>query len=520
MTGSLISARPGRSPRNRATAPRIAGAADAAADDSSAPPPRKPGERGGPQRPSALTRIARKAGAAGRLASLHAIVLAAVITGSVLALLHTTTIGIQTVAIQQLDAELQSYQQALAADHSGAGLRSVSTSYLRSHAVADGNLLEVSRPYAWAVANAGGSQLAHTPAIVALSESVPARSVLASRHLAGNDVELLASPIKQSGHPAGVFIATVDLSGLRPARDAAFRLALAEGAVALVAGVASAYLLLRRLLRRIGGITETAETIGRGRLAERLGDQGTADEVGELARSFDSMLDRIQDAVQAQQALLSDVSHQLRTPLTVARGHLEILQRTGTTDPAAVRDTLDVAIGELDRMGQLVERLLVLGRAREPVRPDLHDVDLRSFLADFEASWRVLADRNWVLGPVPDAVVRFDETEVRGALLNLVDNAVKVTSPGDVIAVRAQVDEATVMITVEDAGPGIAEADRRSVLNRFWRPGHDRTAGTGLGLAIVSAVCQAHGGRVEICDSDLGGASITMVLKDPGGGSR
>ncbi len=515
MTGSSISARSGRSTRGRATTRfrRTAG-------EGLSPAAIGAGEGPFGDRPSALTRISRRAGTAGRLASLHAIVLAAVITGSVLALLHTTTVGIQTVAIQQLDAELQSYQQALAADHTGADLRAVSTGYLRSHAVADGNLLEVSQPFAWAVANAGGSALAHSPAVAAVSERIPARSELISRHVAGRDVELLASPITQSGRPTGVFIATVDLSGLRPARDAAFRLALAEGAVALVAGVASAYLLLRRLLRRIGGITKTAETIGRGRLAERLGDQGTGDEVGELARSFDSMLDRIQDAVQAQQALLSDVSHQLRTPLTVARGHLEILQRSGATDPAGVRDTLGVAIGELDRMGQLVERLLVLGRAREPVRPDLHDVDLRSFLADFEASCRVLADRNWVLGPVPDAVVRFDETEVRGALLNLVDNAVKVTSRGDTIAVVARVEGPVLTISVDDAGPGIAEADRRSVLNRFWRPGHDRTTGSGLGLAIVSAVCQAHGGRVDISDSELGGASITMVLKDLDGRLR
>ncbi len=464
-------------------------------------------------RPSVFVRLARRAGTAGRMATLHAIVLAAVITGSILALLHTSTVGVETVAIRQLDAELQSYQQVLVAQPPGADLRSVSTAYLHSHAVADGNLLEVSQPGVWAVANAGGAALSRTSAVVELSQKVPGGTLLSVRHIAGRDVEVMVSPIRQSGAPTAVFISTVDLTGLSPATEAAFRLALAEGAVALVAGVASAYLLLRRLLRRIGGITETAETIGRGHLAERLGDQGTADEVGELARSFDSMLDRIQAAVQAQQALLSDVSHQLRTPLTVARGHLEILQRSSTSDPREVHETLDVAIGELDRMGQLVERLLVLGRAREPVRPDMHDVDLRSFLADFEASCRVLADRNWVLVPVPDAVAHFDETEVRGALLNLVDNAVKVTTVGDTISVAARVDGSMLHISVDDSGPGIPEADRESVLDRFWRPGHGPTEGSGLGLAIVSAVCQAHNGRVEIADSDLGGASVTMILR-------
>ncbi|HET9078500.1 MAG TPA: HAMP domain-containing sensor histidine kinase, partial [Acidimicrobiales bacterium] len=482
------------------------------------PPP----ERGRPTagQPSWPARLARRAGTAGRLASLQAVVLAAIIAGSVLALLHTTTVGIQNVAVRQLDAELQDYQQALSNHPPTADLRTVTTAYLHSHAVAAGNLLEVSQPSSWAVANAGGVRLAHDPVIAALSARVPARTEVASRTVAGTEVEVMAAPVHQSGRPDAVFIAAVDLGGLNAARGAAVQLAAIEGTVALVAGVLGAYLLLRRLLRRIGGITDTAEAIGRGRLAERLGDQGTTDEVGELARSFDDMLDRIQAAVQAQEALLSDVSHQLRTPLTVARGHLEILQRSRTSDPEEVRETLDVAIGELDRMGRLVERLLVLGRAREPVRPDLHDVDLRSFLADFSASCRVLAERRWVLEPVPDAVARFDETEVRGALLNLVDNAVKVTGPGDTIAVSAAVDGPTVRISVADSGPGIPAADRESVLDRFSRTGHAPSEGIGLGLAIANAVCQAHGGRVEIADSDLGGASMTLVLQDPDGGRR
>ncbi len=469
---------------------------------------------------SFLRRLVRRAGTAGRLAALHAIVLAAVIAGSILALLHVSSVGVQTIAVRQLDAELESYQHALSPQTPRSDLRSISTSYLQSHAVADGNLLEVSQPGAWSLANAGGAALSRTREIIQLSQRVPTKTLLSERQLTGQTVEVMAAPIHQAGGPAAVFIATVDLTGLSPATDAAFRLALAEGAVALIAGVASAYLLLRRLLRRIGGITETAEAIGRGRLAERLGEQDTPDEVGDLARSFDSMLDRIQAAVQAQQALLSDVSHQLRTPLTVARGHLEILQRSGTSEPQEVHETLDVAIGELDRMGQLVERLLVLGRAREPVRPDLHDVDLRSFLADFLASCRVIADRNWILEPVPDAVVAFDETEVRGALLNLVDNAVKFTIANDTISVAARIHGPLLRISIDDSGPGIPESDRESVLDRFWRPGHGPGHGSGLGLAIVSAVCRAHNGRVEIADSDLGGASITMVLDSPGGGSR
>jgi signal transduction histidine kinase len=454
----------------------------------------------------------RWAGTALRLATLQAVVLGAVLTGSVVALLRTTSEGVKSVAVGQLNAELQSFQQAADSRPAGTDLRSFSTSYLRSHAVANQNLVEVTVPGSWAVANATGSDTAGEPPIEAVARSVPAHTSVFSRRVAGRDLEVLVAPIQDATRQPGVFIATVDLTGLKPAQAAAVRLAIGEGAVALVAGVAIAYLLLRRLLRRIGRITETAEQIGRDRLANRLGDQGTSDEVGQLARSFDSMLDRIESAVNAQHELLSDVSHQLRTPLTVARGHLEILQRSMSSDQREVQETIGVAIAELDRMGRLVERLLDLGRAREPLR-DLEAVDLRAFLADFVSSAQVLADRQWVLLAVPDAVVRFDETEVRGALLNLVDNSVRATGPGDVIAVSAAVHGPAVAIAVEDSGPGIPEADRGRVLDRFSRPGGSRGQGSGLGLAIVSAVCRSHGGSVRITDSELGGAAVTMVFR-------
>jgi signal transduction histidine kinase len=142
----------------------------------------------------------------------------------------------------------------------------------------------------------------------------------------------------------------------------------------------------------------------------------------------------------------------------------------------------------------------------------MHDVDLRAFFGDFVSSCRVLAQREWVLEPVPDEVVRFDETEVRGALLNLVDNSVRATNPGDDITISARVVHDQLRISVDDSGPGIPPANREAVLNRFASPGDGAPGGTGLGLAIASEVCHAHGGEVEISDSKLGGATVTLVL--------
>ena len=483
-------------------------------------PERLPGSRGAVPLLEAPDRDARRmlplralrwAGTASRLAALHGVVLAAVLAGSVIALLHTTTVGVQQIATRQLRAELESYVQAAAARTSTTSLRDFSILYLRSHAVPGGNLVEVSLPGQWTVANAGGSNLTAQPLISSLVRIVPAHTVVRAETVRGRDVEILATPIRAGGRAAGVFVAAVDTTGLKPAADAAVRLAIGEAAIALVVGIASAYLLLRRLLRRVGRITDTAEKIGRDQLDDRLGDQGTKDEVARLATSFDSMLDRIQSAVLAQHELLSDVSHQLRTPLTVARGHLELLGRSSTSSHEEVQESVGIAIAELDRMGRLVERLLVLGRAREPVRRDMHDVDVGLFLGELFAAAQVLADRRWWLDPPPDAVVRFDETEVRGAVLNLIDNAVRATSPGDAIRVSACLADGRLRMTVEDSGPGIPEPDRRFVLDRFARPGSNGT-GNGLGLAIVSAVCHAHGGSVEVGESNLGGASVTMTI--------
>ena len=193
-----------------------------------------------------------------------------------------------------------------------------------------------------------------------------------------------------SGHRSiGTVIVAADLSQQRSDQNRVLVLVVGLAFIALVGAVAGAYLLLRRLLRTVGRITTTASAIESGDLDRRLGDQGTDDEVGQLAATFDSMLDRLETAMTLQRRLLSDVSHQLRTPLTVARGHLEVLARQEDADIVEVRDTVAVVIDELDHMRSLVERLLLLGRALEPDFLQLERLDLRTFLSDlFDAAQR------------------------------------------------------------------------------------------------------------------------------------
>jgi signal transduction histidine kinase len=215
--------------------------------------------------------------------------------------------------------------------------------------------------------------------------------------------------------------------------------------------------------------------------------------------------------VASQRQLLADVAHQLRTPLTVAKGHLEVLHRSGTDDAQEVSETTALVVEELSQMSSLVDQLLLLGHSLEPDFIQREPVDLRSFMADLRAAVTVLADRNWVLAPVPDAVVLIDQAKLRGALLNLIDNAVKATAAGDSIKLAAACD-GNVLFSVSDTGRGIAPELQARVFDRFRRVGPQDQRGSGLGLAIVKAVAEGHGGYVHL-DSSLGqGTSVTMVL--------
>jgi len=249
--------------------------------------------------------------------------------------------------------------------------------------------------------SAGSAGLLRTSPVLAALRSPPAATASYRSTLNGVDTLYVVAPIRSGTTALGTLVVTADLSELRADQDRALALIAAEALVALVGAVAGAYLLLRRLLRNVGRITTTAASIEHGDLDRRLGDQGTDDEVGQLAATFDAMLDRLQAAMTVQRRLLSDVSHQLRTPLTVARGHLEVLARQERPSMGEVRDTVAVVVDELEHMGALVERLLMLGRALEPDFLEIQPLDLRAFLSELLESARVLAARDWLSSRCP-----------------------------------------------------------------------------------------------------------------------
>jgi two-component system, OmpR family, sensor kinase len=449
-----------------------------------------------------------------RLAALQGSILAVVLGVVAVTLVATFASSYQSVAARGLVSELRAFADAAAQRPARQSLEAFSISYLGSHALASGGAVLVDLVPGGRVETKGSQALASSPVVAQLLGHPPSRSLVRAATIGGTPVEFAAAPLRDGSRSVGTIIVTADLTAFAAERSRVLTLTLLEASIALLAAIAGGYLIVRQLLRTVGRITLAADELGRSSLDQRLGDQGRDDEVGDLARTFDEMLDRIQAMMQAQRRLLADVSHQLRTPLTVARGHLEVLARTDAHDPAAVHETIDLVVDEIAHMSAEVERLLTLGNAMDPEFLDRQPVDLRTLLGDCFAAAQVLAARSFALGSVPDLVLWIDEAKVRGAVLNLVANSVRATEADDAIRLGSAVSTSRpeIEITVDDAGAGIAPSDRARVLERFARLAPSSTGGAGLGLAIVKAVAEAHGGRVDIGDSPLGGARVTLVL--------
>jgi signal transduction histidine kinase len=214
-----------------------------------------------------------------------------------------------------------------------------------------------------------------------------------------------------------------------------------------------------------------------------------------------------------QRRFLQDASHQLRTPITIALGHAELLASELAGHPEA-RD-IQVVVGELDRLRRLGERLLMIAASEDPdfLRPE--PVALAPFLLDVLRRWMPTSERRWQLGQLDGVLVSADRERLGLAVDALLENAVKHTGAGDMISlsVLATGDGRTARMIVADSGEGIAPAEVDRIFERF-RSGTQLSGsrGTGLGLALVRAVARAHGGDVEVRSTPGRGTEFELLL--------
>jgi two-component system, OmpR family, sensor kinase len=214
-----------------------------------------------------------------------------------------------------------------------------------------------------------------------------------------------------------------------------------------------------------------------------------------------------------QRRFLQDVSHQLRTPITIALGHAELLAQE-LADRSEQRD-IHVVVGELTRLKRLSERLLLIAASEDPEFLRLTPVALDSLLSEALCRWRPTASRGWQIERLDDVTAPADPDRLRLALDALVENAVQHTAAGDAIRLSVLRDDraGSARLVVEDTGEGIAPAELDHIFERF-RTGssHGGPRGTGLGLALVRAVALGHGGEVLVRSTPGAGSRFELML--------
>jgi signal transduction histidine kinase len=364
------------------------------------------------------------------------------------------------------------------------------------------------------------------PELIAAAAAVrPGRPVVLQRiSTAGHpDIAFMSIPVQVKGSPdLGHYVAAVDV---RLAFQPIIRTHLTYAGVALVALVAIGivgYQVAGKLLSPLRSLRRTAQRITETDLSERIPvDQlASKDEVGDLGRTMNAMLDRLSASFDNQRRLLDDAGHELKTPITIVRGHLELID---PEDPADVIETRDLAIDELDRMRRLDDEILMLAKARRPDFVQPEPVVVADLLAGVLDKVIALGDRRWLIEATSNEVVTLDPQRIAQALIQLVANALKFTTPGSAIALGGRIYGPEVRLWVRDEGTGIAPDDRGRIFERFGRgtdPTGTQSAGTddgaGLGLAIVDAIALAHHGRVALATEVGVGSTFTLCLPRSG----
>ena len=292
---------------------------------------------------------------------------------------------------------------------------------------------------------------------------------------------------------------------------------------------------VRTALRPLGEIEVTAAAIGRGDLGRRVPDHHPGTEMGRLSRALNAMLEQVERAFRAQarsearsrsseqrmRRFVADASHELRTPLTSIRGFAELHRQGAVTDPDAVSDLLRRIEGEAERMGLLVDDLLLLARLDQQRPVEKAPVDVGEVARQaVEAARAADPERRVTLdAPASALMVDGDAARLHQVLANLLDNARAYSPAGSPVSVRVagveQDGQPFVAVEVTDRGQGLTPDQATRVFERFYRTDAARSraqGGTGLGLSIVAAIAEAHGGTVEVDSTPGEGSTFRMLL--------
>jgi two-component system, OmpR family, sensor kinase len=294
--------------------------------------------------------------------------------------------------------------------------------------------------------------------------------------------------------------------------------------VALVLSIGGAYLLAGTALRPVEAVTATAREMGEGDLAKRLPVTNPKDEIGRLTTTINGLLARLdaafrrrEEALSRQRRFAADASHELRTPLTSISGHARMLDEWALeVDPERAKRSVGAIRREAGRMRNLVESLLSLAQGDEDPGLRVGHHDLAAVAEEAAQAARAAADRKVAIeyvSPERGVEATFDRDRVLQAASILLDNAVKYTSEGGSVTVRAEEEDGSVALTVSDTGVGIPEDQLPLIFERFHRTESSRAdGGAGLGLSIARQIAESHGGEIRARSTPGEGSTFTLLL--------
>ena len=281
--------------------------------------------------------------------------------------------------------------------------------------------------------------------------------------------------------------------------------------IALLSAAAAGWFVAGRILRPLRQLREITRRVKDGTTEERITGFNPNQEIGAIASDFNSMLDRTASAFASQRRFVDDAGHELKTPLTIVRGHLDLIK----LDPTESTSSIAIVEDEVLRMTRIVQDLQTLTKSSQASFIQASQVEPSEIVDEVFVKTSPLAERNWSIEAQELGALPLDRQRMVQALLQLVDNAIKHTSTGDAIAIGCRSTGNSLELYVGDSGPGVPEESRVLVQERFARGAwtSQDTEGSGLGLAIVEAIAKGHNGELFIRDSVLGGAEVGIKLE-------
>ncbi len=337
-------------------------------------------------------------------------------------------------------------------------------------------------------------------------------------------LRVVTMPIMENEKMVGIVQVGSSLEGVEEALDQLLLILLIAVPAALLIASAGGLFLANQALRPVDAITRIARRIGSGDLSQRIRIKRVNDEIGRLASTFNEMIAKLEKSFHQVKRFTADASHELKTPLTILRGEVEVglKKKRGLKEYQSI---LASNLEEINRMSRIVEDLLTLSRAdMGELIMEREEIELSALAREVWEDLQLLAKKKRIQLKFMDngfTRVEGDPLFLRQLILNITENGLKYTRAGGEVAVRVKGDrdQGVVRLLVADTGVGIPQKDLKRIFDRFYRVDGARsreTGGTGLGLSICQWIAQAHEGRIAV-ESKVGKGStftVTLPMKD------